>query len=113
MSADYPVRREKRRLRAAVKSDHGRGVISVRPRGDPQSPMRVCMHARFVKRCTDIAMEKTGKAPDARTRSIIRPRCAIGMSRERLTRDSVTPAETAVEMMFNSMPGNLEGGSFE
>lgn len=75
-----------------------------------QSPMWAYMHAYFVKRYTDIAMEKTGNAMNAQTRFSIRLYCygTIGMTQEWLTHDNITPAETVVEMMFGSMPENLK-----
>ena len=68
------------------------------------------MHAYFVKRYTDIAMEKTGNALDAQTQLSIRLYCygTIGMTQEWLMHDNITPAETVVEMMFGSMPENLK-----
>ena len=49
-----------------------------------QSPMWTYMHAYFVKRYTDIAMEKTENALDAQTRFSIRLYCygTIGMTKE-------------------------------
>ena len=75
-----------------------------------QSPMWAYMHAYFVKRYTDIAMEKTGTTLDAQTRFSIRLYCygTIGMTREWLMHDNITPAETIVKMMFDSMPESLK-----
>ena len=75
-----------------------------------QSPMWAYMHAYFVKRYTDVAMEKAGQELDAQTRFSIRLYCygAIGMTQEWLMRDNITPAETIVEMMFGSMPQGLK-----
>ena len=74
-----------------------------------QSPMWAYMHAYFVKRYTDVAMEKTGQELDAQTRFSIRLYCygAIGMTQEWLMHDNITPAETVVRMMFGSMPESL------
>ena len=75
-----------------------------------QSPMWTYMHAYFVKRYTDIAMEKTENALDAQTRFSIRLYCygTIGMTQEWLMHDNITPAETVVEMMFHSMPESMK-----
>ncbi len=75
-----------------------------------QSPMWAHMHAYFVRRYTDIATEKNGAALDEQTRFSIRLYCygTIGMTQEWLMHDNITPAETIVEMMFNSMPERLK-----
>ena len=46
---------------------------------------------------------------DTQTKYSIRLYCygAVGMTREWLLTDNITPAETAVEMMFQSMPERL------
>ena len=46
---------------------------------------------------------------DAQTMYSIRLYCygGVGMTREWLMTDNITPAETVVEMMFNSMPENI------
>ena len=74
------------------------------------SPMWAYMHAYFVKRYTDIAVERSGGALDEQTRFSIRLYCygTIGMTREWLTHDNITPAETIVKMMFGSMPNSLK-----
>ena len=75
-----------------------------------QSPMWAYMHGYFVKRYTDIATGKTGDALDAQTRFSIRLYCygTIGMTKEWLMDDNITPAETVVGMMFASMPESLQ-----
>ncbi len=80
-----------------------------------QSPMWAYMHAYFVKRYTDIAMEKTGAALDAQTGFSIRLYCygTIGMTQEWLMHDNITPAETIVKMMFDSMPESLKDMFFD
>jgi len=74
-----------------------------------QSPMWAYMHEYFVRQYVRIAREKTGTEPDDLTRFSIRLYCygTLGMTREWLLKDNITPAETVVEMMFNSMPENL------
>lgn len=69
------------------------------------------MHEYFVRRYTEIAREKTGGEPDAQTRFSIRLYCygTLGMTREWLMKDNITPAETVVRMMFASMPESLRG----
>jgi len=74
-----------------------------------QSPMWAYMHEYFVKRYTDLAREKAGTEPDTQTRFSIRLYCygTLGMTREWLLNDNITPAQTVVEMMFRSMPEHL------
>ncbi len=47
---------------------------------------------------------------DTQTKYSIRLYCygTLGMTREWLLKDNITPAETIVEMMFNSMPESLK-----
>lgn len=75
-----------------------------------QSPMWAYMHAYFVKRYTDIAMERSGGVLDEQTRFSIRLYCygTIGMTQEWMMHDNITPAETIVKMMFASMPERLK-----
>ena len=75
-----------------------------------QSPMWAYMHAYFVKRYMGIAMERSGGILDEQTRFSIRLYCfgTIGMTREWLMHDNITPAETIVKMMFDSMPESLK-----
>ncbi len=74
-----------------------------------QNPMWSYMLECFVKRHTDIARERTGDELDTQTLYSIRLYCygTLGMTREWLLKDNITPAKTAVEMMFRSMPENL------
>ena len=74
-----------------------------------QSPMWSYMHEYFVKRYADLAREKAGAEPDAQTKFSIRLYCygALGMTREWLLKDNITPARAVVEMMFHSMPERL------
>ena len=74
-----------------------------------QSPMWSYMLEYFVKRYTDLARERCGGVLDTQTLYSIRLYCygTLGMTREWLLKDNITPAETAVEMMFRSMPETL------
>ena len=74
-----------------------------------QSPMWSYMLEYFVKRYTDLARERSGGVLDTQTLYSIRLYCygTLGMTREWLLKDNITPAETAVEMMFRSMPEAL------
>lgn len=74
-----------------------------------QSPLWAYMHAYFTRRYTDLAREKAGAEPDAQTKFSIRLYCygTLGMTREWLLGDNITPARTVVEMMFRSMPERL------
>lgn len=67
------------------------------------------MHEYFVKRYTEIAGERSGVELDAQTMFSIRLYCygTLGMTREWLMNDNITPAETVVRMMFDSMPESL------
>ena len=61
----------------------------------------------FVERYTQKAKEILGTdILDTQTQYSIRLYCygAVGMSREWLLNDNITPAETIVKMMFKSMP---------
>ena len=74
-----------------------------------QSPMWAYMHEYFVKRYTEIAGERSGVELDAQTMFSIRLYCygTLGMTREWLMNDNITPAKTVVRMMFDSMPESL------
>jgi len=74
-----------------------------------QSPMWSYMHEYFVRQYAEIAREKTGAELDAQTRFSLRLYCygTLGMTREWLMNDNITPAETVVRMMFDSMPDIL------
>ena len=68
------------------------------------------MHEYFVRRYTEIARDKkTGAELDAQTQFSIRLYCygTLGMTREWLMKDNITPAETVVQMIFGSMPESL------
>ncbi len=76
-----------------------------------QNPMWEYMIEYFVKRYSDLAKEKLGTDTlDMQTQYSIRLYCcgAVGMTREWLLKDNITPAETAVAMMFSSMPEFLK-----
>ena len=78
---------------------------------DSQSPMWEYMLEYFVKRYTDIAKERLGTDTlDAQMSFSIRLYCygTLGMTREWLLNDNITSAETAVAMMFGSMPEKLK-----
>ena len=74
-----------------------------------QSPMWAYMHEYFVRRYAELARERTSAEPDAQTQFSIRLYCygTLGMTREWLMKDNITPAETVVQMMFGSMPESL------
>ena len=64
----------------------------------------------FVKRYSDLAMEKLGMdALDVQTAFSIRSYCygCVGMTKEWVLFNNKTSAETEVEMMFRSMPESL------
>ena len=75
-----------------------------------QSPMWAYMHEYFVGKYSEVAKEKLDvDTLDAQTRFSIRLYCygTLGMTREWLMMDNITPAETVVRMMFASMPERL------
>jgi len=74
-----------------------------------QNPMWAYMLEYFVERYTALAREKAGTELDTQTKYSIRLYCygTLGMTREWLLKDNITPAETIVEMMFHSMPETL------
>ena len=74
-----------------------------------QSPMWAYMHEYFVRQYTELAREKTGADLDGQMQFNIRLYCygTLGMTREWLLKDNITPAQTVVQMMFSSMPENL------
>ncbi|MGI5874682.1 MAG: TetR family transcriptional regulator [Bacillota bacterium] len=75
-----------------------------------QNPMWAYMLEYFARRYTELAMAKLGTdALDTQIRYSIRLYCygTLGMTREWLLTDNITPAETAVTMMFRSMPESL------
>lgn len=75
-----------------------------------QSPMWSYMHEYFVKRYTDIARAKAGDDLNTQLLFSIRLYCygTLGMTREWLLKDNITPADVIVRMMFNSMPEQLK-----
>lgn len=76
-----------------------------------QTPMWQYMHEYFVDRYTQLAMSMTGsQSLDEQLRYSIRLYCygTLGMTREWLLKDNITPAKTAAWMMFNSMPEQLK-----
>jgi len=75
-----------------------------------QNPLWQYMLEYFVDRYTAEAKAILGEESlDAQTMYSIRLYCygALGMTREWLLHDNITPAETVVAMMFRSMPENL------
>ena len=75
-----------------------------------QNPMWAYMLEYFAARYAELAKEKLQtETLDTQTQYSIRLYCygALGMTREWLLQDNITPAETTVQMMFRSMPGNL------
>ena len=76
-----------------------------------QAPMWAYMLEYFVDRYTRLVKEKLGTDTlDTQTLFSIRLYCygTLGMTREWLLNDNITPAETAVKMMFDSMPDSLK-----
>jgi AcrR family transcriptional regulator len=76
-----------------------------------QSPMWAYMVEYFVERYSAMAKEKLGTDTlDTQLQYSIRLYCygAVGMTREWLMKDNITPAQTVVQMMFNSMPESLK-----
>lgn len=72
-----------------------------------QNPLWQYMLEYFVSRYADEAKRITDtETLDTQTMYSIRLYCysAVGMTREWLLTDNITPAGTVVEMMFNSMP---------
>ncbi|MDO4805979.1 MAG: TetR family transcriptional regulator [Coriobacteriales bacterium] len=74
-----------------------------------QSPMWAYMLEYFVRRYTVLYEELSGDEPGTQAAFAIRLYCygTLGMTREWLLQDNITPAEVAVEMMFASMPQAL------
>ena len=75
-----------------------------------QTPMWQYILEYFVERYTRAAMEILGSDTlDTQLRYSIRLYCygAVGMTREWILKDKITPAETVIRMMFNSMPESL------
>ena len=75
-----------------------------------QNPMWSYMVEYFVERYSGLARQKLGaEALDARLQYSIRLYCygSVGMTREWLMKDNITPAQTVVQMMFDSMPESM------
>ena len=74
-----------------------------------QSPMWAHMLEYFARRYAVLYEELSGGGPDAQAAFAIRLYCygTLGMTREWLLQDNITPAEVAVRMMFASMPQTL------
>ncbi len=78
---------------------------------DSQDPMWAYMVDHFAGRYSDLAKKKLGTDTlDIRLAYSIRLYCygAVGMTREWLLKDNITPARTVVQMMFDSMPEKLK-----
>ncbi len=76
-----------------------------------QTPMWSYMLEYFVDRYVRLAKEKLNvDTPDTRTLFSIRLYCygTLGMTREWLLYDNITPAETVVELMYEAMPEKLQ-----
>ncbi len=76
-----------------------------------QNPMWAYIVEYYVERYSNKAKEKVGTDTlDTQLLYSIRLYChgAVGMTREWLMKDNITPAETIVQMMFNSMPETLK-----
>ena len=75
-----------------------------------QNPMWAYMLEYFAARYTELAKDKLHvDALDTQTQYSIRLYCygSLGMTREWLLTDNITPAKTVVGMMFRSMPDAL------
>ena len=75
-----------------------------------QSPMWAYMLEYFVRRYTVLFEGLAGDEPHTQAAYSIRLYCygTLGMTREWLLEDNITPAEVAVQMMFASMPQMLK-----
>lgn len=80
-----------------------------------QSPMWSYMHEYFVRQYSEIARLKCATELDAQTLFSIRLYCygTLGMTREWLLKDNITPADAVVRMMFASMPEHLKALFFD
>ena len=74
-----------------------------------QNPMWAYILEYFAEQYTKIAEEKAGAELDTQMKFSIRLYCygTLGMTREWLLNDNITPAEVIVRMMFASMPEKL------
>ncbi len=80
-----------------------------------QNPMWAYIVEYYVERYSDKAKEKLGiDTLDVQMQYSIRLYCygAVSMTREWLLKDNITPAQTAVQMMFNSMPEGMRNVFF-
>ncbi len=80
-----------------------------------QNALWRCMLEYFVRRYTEQAKESLGAGVlDPQLAYSIRFYCmgAVGMTQEWVLNDNTTPAETAVQMMFASMPENMRSVFF-
>ena len=80
-----------------------------------QNPMWSYVVEFFVERYTRRTKEKLGADTlDTQLLYSIRLYCygAVGMTREWLLKDNITPANTVVQMMFHSMPEALRAVYF-
>ncbi|MCR5100463.1 MAG: TetR/AcrR family transcriptional regulator C-terminal domain-containing protein [Butyrivibrio sp.] len=76
-----------------------------------QNPLWQYMHEYFVERYSQEAKRiLNAERLDTQTMYSIRMYCygGVGMTREWLMTDNITPAKTVVDMMFNSMPENMQ-----
>lgn len=80
-----------------------------------QSPMWSYMHEYFVRQYSEIARVKCATELDTQTLFGIRLYCygTLGMTREWLLKDNITPADVVVRMMFVSMPEHLKALFFD
>lgn len=81
-----------------------------------QNPLWQYMLEYFTNRYSQEAMRLLEKdSLDTQLKYSIRLYCygAVGMTREWLLTDNITPAETIVKMMFSSMPENLRSIFFK
>jgi len=82
---------------------------------NPPTPMWKYMLEYFVDRYTKLAMNILGTDTlDARLRYSIRLFCygALGMIREWILKDNITPAQTAAAMMYEAMPESMKAVFF-
>ncbi|WP_033168638.1 TetR/AcrR family transcriptional regulator C-terminal domain-containing protein [Clostridium sp. KNHs205] len=81
-----------------------------------QTPMWQYMLEYFSDRYTQLAVTLCGtNTLDEQTKYSIRLYCygALGMTREWLFNDNITPSKTVIQMMFNSMPESLKAIYFQ
>ena len=76
-----------------------------------ENPLWKYMLEYFYERYSMEAMERLGtEVLDVKLKYSIRLYCygAVGMAKEWILEDNITPAQTAVKMMFDSMPGAMK-----